>query len=93
MTDEWPGVLHATPGDIATCVYYTGMGPFTNQEVFVAKGLPDRKMQRALMHYHSVANPAKGEKAGERGLPNEGYRPGRKLARRQDEKHERRGHG
>ena len=34
-------------------------------------------------HYHAVANPAKGEPAGERGLPNQGYRPGRKGARRQ----------
>jgi hypothetical protein len=33
-------------------------------------------------HYHSVANPAKGEPAGERGLPNRGYRPGRKTAKR-----------
>ena len=40
-------------------------------------------------HYHTVANPAKGEKAGERGLPNRGYRPGRKSARRQDKKHKR----
>jgi hypothetical protein len=35
-------------------------------------------------HYHSVPKPAKGEKPGERGLPNMGYRPGRKTARRQD---------
>ncbi len=31
-------------------------------------------------HYHSIANPAKGEPVGERGLPNQGYRPGRKTA-------------
>jgi uncharacterized radical SAM protein YgiQ len=37
-------------------------------------------------HYHSVANPAKGEPVGERGLPNRGYRPGRKSARRQAKK-------
>ena len=37
-------------------------------------------------HYHTVANPAKGEPVGERGLPNQGYRPGRKTARRQDKK-------
>jgi hypothetical protein len=30
-------------------------------------------------HYHTVANPAKGEKPGERGLI-KGYRPGRKSA-------------
>jgi len=37
-------------------------------------------------HYHSVANPAKGEPVGERGLPNQGYRPGRKSAKRRDKK-------
>jgi hypothetical protein len=40
-------------------------------------------------HYHSDANPAKGEKPGERALPNTGYRPGRKLARRQEKKRKR----
>jgi hypothetical protein len=34
----------------------------------------------------SIANPAKGEPVGERGLPNQGYQPGRKTARRQDDK-------
>ncbi len=33
-------------------------------------------------HYHTVGNPAKGEPAGERGLPNKGYRPGRKTQTR-----------
>jgi len=35
--------------DIATALYYPGIDPFTKQEVYVAKGLRDRKMQRALM--------------------------------------------
>jgi hypothetical protein len=38
-------------------------------------------------HYHTVANPAKGEKPGERGAEQpkrKGYRPGRKGSRRQD---------
>jgi uncharacterized radical SAM protein YgiQ len=129
------------PFDIATCMYYTGMDPFTGQEVHIAKGLKDRKLQRALMqffkpenyfmvreallkagradligsgcdclipaqppkaaiearrrraneiaegdHYHTVANPARGEKPGERGLPNQGYRPRRKTARRRQGK-------
>ena len=34
-------------------------------------------------HSHSVANPARGEPTGERGLPNHGYQRGRKIARRQ----------
>ena len=36
-------------------------------------------------HYHTVANPAKGEKAGERGarrVKPTGYRPGRKSQQR-----------
>jgi hypothetical protein len=44
-------------------------------------------------HYHTVANTAKGEKPGERGLPNQGYRPGRKSARRQDKKRKRKSGG
>ena len=45
-------------------------------------------------HYHSVANPAKGEPAGERGLPNQGYRLGRKSAkRRQGTNRNRKGRG
>jgi uncharacterized radical SAM protein YgiQ len=122
------------PFDIATCMYYTGIDPFTKEAVFIARHLRDRKMQRALMqffkpenyfevrralveagradligagcdclipaqppkeaidarrqrandpdHYHTVANPAKGEKPGERGLPKKGYRPGRKSQSR-----------
>jgi radical SAM superfamily enzyme YgiQ (UPF0313 family) len=130
------------PFDVATCMYYTGIDPFTKEEVYVARGLRDRKLQRALMqffkpenyftvrgaliqagradligggcdclipvhppkealearrqranravqgdddHYHTVANPAKGEKPGERGagpVKPTGYRPGRKTQKR-----------
>jgi uncharacterized radical SAM protein YgiQ len=134
------------PFDVATALFHTGIDPFTGEEVYVAKNLRDRKMQRALMqffkpenyfmvreallkagrgdlignecgclipahppkaaiearrrranevaegdHYHTVANPAKGEPVGKRGLPNQGYRPGRKTARRQDKNFKRRG--
>jgi len=127
--------------DIATCMYYTGLDPFTMKPVESAKNLRDRKMQRALMqffkpenyfevrealmqanrpdliggcdglipanppkeaiearkrqanpvgdHYHTVANPAKGEKPGERGAEpprTTGYRPGRKSAKRRQGK-------
>jgi hypothetical protein len=137
-----PGV----PTDVAKCMVYPGIDPFTKQEVRVAKGLRDRKMKRALMqffkpenyytvrealiqagradligngcdclipahppkeaiearrrraneaarddHSHSVANPAKGEPAGGRGLPIPGYRPGRNTARRQDKKRKQKG--
>jgi hypothetical protein len=123
-------------------MYYTGLDPFTKKPVQAAKGMRDRKMQRALMqffkpenwftvrealieagrqdligngcdclisanppkealearrrqadraipgedndHYHTVANPTRGEKPGERGAGSvkpTGYRPGRKSRR------------
>ncbi|MBX7104307.1 MAG: YgiQ family radical SAM protein [Gemmataceae bacterium] len=131
------------PFDIATCMYYTGMDPFTKKPVKIARAMRDRKMQRALMqffkpenyftvrealieagrgdligsgcdalipsnppkeaiearrrrvnhaisaddeHYHAVANTAKGDKTSKRGLPNQGYRPGRKSAHRRVKK-------
>jgi radical SAM superfamily enzyme YgiQ (UPF0313 family) len=128
------------PFDIATCMFYTGLDPFTKKPVTIAKNMRDRKLQRALMqffkpanwftvrealleagrsdligngcdclipaqppkeamekrrrqaneavegdHYHTVANPAKGETPGERGaepVQQTGYRPGRKSAKR-----------
>ena len=44
------------PLDVATCMYYTGIDPFTKKEVFVAKKLRDRKMQRALMQFFKPEN-------------------------------------
>src|SRR5262249_7024765 len=44
------------PFDIATCMYYTGLDPFTKQPVAVAKGMRDRKMQRALMQFFKPEN-------------------------------------
>lgn len=44
------------PFDIATCMYHTGIDPFTGEEVLVAKGLNDRKMQRALMQFFKPEN-------------------------------------
>jgi radical SAM superfamily enzyme YgiQ (UPF0313 family) len=136
------------PFDIATCMYYTGIDPFSKKPVKIAKGMRNRKMQRALMqffkpenyfavretlieagrgdliggceglipanppkeaiearrrranqavhgddddHYHTVANPAKGEKSGERGagpVKPTGYRPGRKTQKRRQGKRE-----
>jgi uncharacterized radical SAM protein YgiQ len=44
------------PFDIATCMYYTGIDPFTKQEVYVARHLRDRKLQRALMQFFKPEN-------------------------------------
>jgi uncharacterized radical SAM protein YgiQ len=44
------------PFDIATCMYYTGIDPFTKEEVFIARNLRDRKLQRALMQFFKPEN-------------------------------------
>ena len=42
--------------DIATCMYYTGIDPFTKQEVYIARHLRDRKLQRALLQFFKPEN-------------------------------------
>src|SRR5439155_8691379 len=37
------------PFDIATALYYTGIDPFSKQEVYIPRHLRDRKLQRALL--------------------------------------------
>ncbi|MEM7453593.1 MAG: YgiQ family radical SAM protein [Planctomycetota bacterium] len=44
------------PMDVATCMYYTELDPFTMEPVFIAKKLRDRKMQRALMQFFKPEN-------------------------------------
>jgi len=44
------------PFDIATCMYYTGIDPITKKTVNIAKGLNNRKMQRALMQFFKPEN-------------------------------------
>jgi uncharacterized radical SAM protein YgiQ len=44
------------PFDIATCMYYTGLDPFTKRPVYVARNLRDRKLQRALMQFFKPEN-------------------------------------
>jgi hypothetical protein len=47
--------MHPAP-DIATCLFHTGLDPFTKKPVTVKKGLKDRKMQRALMQFFKPEN-------------------------------------
>jgi uncharacterized radical SAM protein YgiQ len=44
------------PFDVATCMYYTGIDPFSKQEVYVARQLRDRKLQRALLQFFKPEN-------------------------------------
>jgi uncharacterized radical SAM protein YgiQ len=44
------------PFDIATCMYYTGIDPFTGEPVETARNLRDRKHQRALLQFFKAEN-------------------------------------
>jgi uncharacterized radical SAM protein YgiQ len=44
-----------TPMSVSTCMYYTGLNPFTLQPVHVPKG-QEKKVQRALMQYRDPRN-------------------------------------
>ena len=42
--------------DVATGMYYTGIDPFSKQEVYVARTLRDCKLQRALLQFFKPDN-------------------------------------
>jgi radical SAM superfamily enzyme YgiQ (UPF0313 family) len=44
-----------TPMSVSTCMYYTGLNPFTLEPVHVPKG-HEKKIQRALMQYRESSN-------------------------------------
>ncbi len=55
--------FYPTPGTLATCMYYTELDPLTMKPVYVAKNIEDKKMQRALIHFHKPENRRLAEKA------------------------------
>lgn len=48
--------FYPTPGTISTCMFYTGLDPYTMEEVYVAKDAVDKAMQRALLQYFVPKN-------------------------------------
>ena len=48
--------FYPTPGTASTCMFYTGIDPFTNEEVYVPKNPHEKAMQRALMQYRMPKN-------------------------------------
>jgi len=44
-----------TPMSMATSMYVTGLDPFTQESVYVAKSLREKRMQKALLQYWDVA--------------------------------------
>jgi uncharacterized radical SAM protein YgiQ len=45
-----------TPMSMATCMYYTGIDPFTRKPVYTAKDLHEKRLQKALLLYWDPAH-------------------------------------
>jgi len=50
--------FYPTPGTASTCMFYTGLDPFTGQPVYVAKDEREKAAQRALLQYYKPENRA-----------------------------------
>lgn len=53
--------FYPTPGSLATCMYYTGLNPHKEingklEEVYVARGAHERRLQRALLQFNRREN-------------------------------------
>ncbi|MDO4585860.1 MAG: YgiQ family radical SAM protein, partial [Planctomycetia bacterium] len=42
------------PFELATCIYWTGINPMTGEEVYVPRGLRERRLQHALLMYYDI---------------------------------------
>ncbi|MDR1703337.1 MAG: YgiQ family radical SAM protein [Clostridiales bacterium] len=56
ITPEQVQDFYPTPGTVATCMYHTGLDPFTGKAVYVAKTPREKAMQRALIQYKNPKN-------------------------------------
>ena len=43
--------FYPTPGTVSTCMFYTGLDPYTLKPVYVAKTPEEKAMQRALLQW------------------------------------------
>ena len=48
--------FYPTPGTISTCMFYTGLNPYTLEKVYVTKSDKEKAMQRALLQYFNPKN-------------------------------------
>jgi uncharacterized radical SAM protein YgiQ len=48
--------FYPTPGTLATCMYWTGLDPYTGKTVYVARGAHERSLQRALLQFNKKEN-------------------------------------
>ena len=48
--------FYPTPGTVSTCMFYTGLDPFSMKSVYVAHSAKEKAMQRALLQYRNPEN-------------------------------------
>lgn len=48
--------FYPTPGTLATCMYHTGLDPWTGETIHVARGARERALQRALLQFNKKEN-------------------------------------
>ncbi|MGN0629146.1 MAG: YgiQ family radical SAM protein [Oscillospiraceae bacterium] len=48
--------FYPTPGTVSTCMFYTGLDPYTMKEVYVPVSQEEKAMQRALLQYYVPEN-------------------------------------
>ncbi|NLK60827.1 MAG: DUF3362 domain-containing protein, partial [Treponema sp.] len=48
--------FYPTPGTLSTCMYFTGMDPYTGTTIHVARGAKERALQRALLQFNKKEN-------------------------------------
>lgn len=51
--------FYPTPGTVSTCMYYTGLDPYTLKPIFVEKTPEGKALQRALLQYYEPRNAQK----------------------------------
>ena len=58
--------FYPTPGTLSSCMYYTGIDPLTFKKIYVPQTEEEKKMQKALLHFHKPENYALVRKALEK---------------------------
>ena len=59
MRPEQVQDFYPTPGTISTCMFYTGLDPYTMEKVYIPKSSEEKSMQRALLQYFRPQNQRK----------------------------------
>ena len=48
--------FYPTPGTVSTCMFYTGLDPFTMEKIYVPRTPEEKAQQRALLQYYRPEN-------------------------------------